>query len=137
MCYNHLYKQPESSLHSVTYIRNISSYLYFTKVFAMQARSHTLFIALIIIVSGFITKVSAQERPGKKDSITSAILNQKRFIQVVLPPDYKPGSADKYDVIYVTDGDDNTKTIADIQYFIGREGFMPKVIIVGILNIDR
>ena len=103
----------------------------------MRARSHILFIALIIIVGGFLNKVAAQDRPGKKDSITSTILNQKRYIQVVLPPDYKPGSADKYDVIYVTDGDDNTKTIADIQYFITREGFMPKVIIVGILNIDR
>ena len=81
--------------------------------------------------------VSAQNLPGKKDSINSAVLGQKRFIQVVLPPTYKPGSADKYDVIYVTDGDDNTKTMADVQAFVSREGFMPQVIIVGVLNIDR
>ncbi|HVS91298.1 MAG TPA: alpha/beta hydrolase-fold protein [Mucilaginibacter sp.] len=80
---------------------------------------------------------SAQELPGKRDSINSAALGQKRFIQVVLPPGYKPGSADKYDVIYVTDGDDNTRTMADVEAFVSREGFMPQAIIVGVLNIDR
>jgi predicted alpha/beta superfamily hydrolase len=103
----------------------------------MHKSLRVLLIGMIILPGYLFSRVSAQDRPGKKDSITSAILNQKRYIQVVLPADYKPGSADKYDVIYVTDGDDNTKTIADIQYFINREGFMPKVIIVGILNIDR
>lgn len=92
-----------------------------------------LFIALISVCSASF----AQNPPGKRDSINSTVLNQKRLIQVVLPPNYKPGSADKYDVIYVTDGDDNTKTVSDVQQFISREGFMPQVIIVGILNIDR
>jgi len=103
----------------------------------MYSKSRVLFIGLIIMLCNFFGSASAQDQPGKRDSIVSAILNQKRFIQVVLPSNYKPGSTDKYDVIYVTDGDDNTKTVADIQQFIAREGFMPQVIIVGVLNIDR
>jgi predicted alpha/beta superfamily hydrolase len=95
------------------------------------------FIAATIVLCCLVNLVSAQDLPGKKDSINSVALGQKRFIQIVLPPGYKPGSTDKYDVIYVTDGDDNTKTMADVQAFVSREGFMPKVIIVGVLNIDR
>ena len=103
----------------------------------MHTRSRILFTVLIIMLGSFFYSASAQDQPGKRDSIISTILGQKRFIQVVLPSNYKPGSADKYDVVYVLDGDDNTKTVADVQQFITREGFMPQVIIVGVLNIDR
>ncbi|HJP64139.1 MAG TPA: alpha/beta hydrolase-fold protein [Mucilaginibacter sp.] len=103
----------------------------------MKHKPAIFFSATIAILCLFFGTASAQDIPGKKDSVNSTILSQKRFIQVVLPTDYKPGSADKYDVIYVLDGDDNTKTMADVHQFITREGFMPKVIIVGVLNIDR
>jgi predicted alpha/beta superfamily hydrolase len=56
---------------------------------------------------------------------------------VVLPEKYKAGSNDKYDVLYVLDGEGNTRTAADVQYFIENEGYMPPVIIVGIINVDR
>ncbi|HTI59112.1 alpha/beta hydrolase-fold protein [Mucilaginibacter sp.] len=103
----------------------------------MKHKPAIFFSATIAVLCIFFGPASAQDIPGKKDSVNSSVLGQKRFIQVVLPVNYKPGSADKYDVIYVTDGDDNTKTVADIQQFITREGFMPQVIIVGVLNIDR
>ncbi len=59
------------------------------------------------------------------------------FIQIVLPAGYKPGSTDKYDVIYVLDGDGNTGLVDNIAQFINGEGFMPPVIVVGVLNTDR
>lgn len=81
--------------------------------------STRLFLALAITIIGYLPATSfAQEQPGKKDSIVSTILNEKRFIQVVLPAKYKPGSADKYDVLYVLDGDSNTKLAADMQRFM-------------------
>jgi len=98
-----------------------------------------IFISAIaaLIFSFFGTVSAQQEQPGKKDSVNSSILGQMRYIKVVLPPDYNPASKTKYDVIYVLDGDGNTKTMADIQQFIKGENFMPQVIIVGVLNIDR
>ncbi len=85
----------------------------------------------------FCNVASAQALPGSKDSVNSVILNQKRFMQVVLPANYKPGSTGKYDVIYVLDGDGNTALVNTIAQFINGEGFMPPVIVVGVLNIDR
>ena len=81
--------------------------------------------------------VGAQPSLIKKDSLHSAILNQQRSIQVILPENYKAELAEKYDVIYVLDGEGNTPLVSYIAQFIHHEGFMPPAIIVGISNIDR
>ncbi|QEM06911.1 hypothetical protein DIU31_026645 [Mucilaginibacter rubeus] len=90
-------------------------------------------IALIFSLSG---RAAAQDLPGKRDSINSVILNEKRVIQVILPDGYKAGSATKYDVLYIID-DWNIKLGRDIQHFIFDEHTMPPMIIVGVLNVDR
>ncbi|MFC0518099.1 alpha/beta hydrolase-fold protein [Mucilaginibacter angelicae] len=75
---------------------------------------------------------------GLPDSLHSSILDQERQFKVILPPGYKPGSAEKYDVMYVLDGSDwNTGTIAQIQHFVEDQGFMPPTIIVSIIEPDR
>ena len=79
----------------------------------------------------------AQNLPGKKDSLQSDILKEMRYFQVVLPGNYDPSSPEKYDVIYVLDGEGNTKLVESIQQFINGEGFMPHTMIVGIFNTDR
>jgi len=79
----------------------------------------------------------AQGLPGVKDSLNSAILKQERIFQVIVPPDYKPESADKYDVLYILDGEGNTQLAHDVSQFIAGENFMPHTIIVGVFNIDR
>jgi predicted alpha/beta superfamily hydrolase len=79
----------------------------------------------------------AQEMPGKRDSINSTILKEKRCFQVVLPAGYKPESGKKYDVIYVLDGDWNTKLLSEVEQLLGDEGRIPHSIIIGILNTDR
>ncbi len=92
---------------------------------------------LTTAITGLFGRAVAQDLPGKRDSLTSAILKEKRIIQVVLPAKYKPGSADKYDVLYVLDGDWNTKLMSQVQQFIEGEAGMPPIIIVGVLNTDR
>ena len=95
-----------------------------------------LFVLLGILGAfGFAGTSLAQGLPGKKDSIHSTILNQERFIQVVLPQKYD--TAKKYDVLYVLDGDGNTKLAMDAQRFLEDEAYVPPIIIVGVLNIDR
>jgi predicted alpha/beta superfamily hydrolase len=75
---------------------------------------------------------------SKLDSIQSAVLDQKRFIEVFVPQSYQPGSTDKYDVLYVLDGGNwNTGLINYIQHFAEGEGYMPPTIVVSIMGIDR
>ena len=102
----------------------------------MNGKRLFLLLQVICFFSLFST-IAAQDLPGKRDSINSAILGQKRIVQVVLPEKYRPGSTEKYDVLYVLDGDGNTKLAMDMQRFIEDEGYMPQTIIVGVLNIDR
>jgi predicted alpha/beta superfamily hydrolase len=86
----------------------------------------------LIFVAGW-----AQDLPGKKDSLPSAILKETRSFQVVLPSIYDPTTGGKYDVIYVLDGEGNTRLMGDIEKFVNDEGFMPQTIIVGVFNTDR
>ena len=103
----------------------------------MYKRFLIYLISAIIILSNLFVTAHAQGLPGKRDSLNSTILKEKRFIQVVLPENYKPGSASKYDVLYVLDGEGNTKLASEVQHFIQGEAYMPPIIIVGILNTDR
>jgi len=96
----------------------------------------TLALLVTLAFSLLHHRAAAQDLPGKRDSITSAVLKEKRIIQVVLPRNYKPGSKEKYDVLYVLD-DGNTRTINNVQQFIEDEAYMPPTIIVGVLNTDR
>src|SRR5258708_5043184 len=94
-------------------------------------------ICLSLVLSLSFVKLVAQDLPGKKDSIYSDILKEKRFIQIILPEKYKPGSTEKYDVLYVTDGDWNTKVASQVADFLEDEAAIPPIIIVGVLNTDR
>jgi len=96
-----------------------------------------LFLTLAILLTfNLLSSANAQDIPGKRDSINSAVLNEKRILQVILPDDYKAGSTTKYDVLYIID-DWNIKLGRDIQHFIFDEHTMPPMIIVGLLNTDR
>ena len=79
----------------------------------------------------------AQEIPGKRDSIYSRILKEKRYIQVVLPPGHTTAPGKKYDVIYVLDGDSNTKLVSEMEQLLAEEGRIPQCILVGVLNTNR
>lgn len=103
----------------------------------MKNKVTRLLILLLIIVCSLFEAINAQDLPGKRDSINSTILKEKRIIQIVLPENYKPGSADKYDVLYVLDGEGNTKLADDIARFLNGESYMPPTIIVGVINTDR
>ena len=69
------------------------------------------------------------------DSIYSDILKENRTIEVVLPTNFK--ESNKYDVLYVLDGEGNTGITRTIEEWIRENGFMPEPIIVGVYNTDR
>ena len=91
-------------------------------------------IALLIYTSGL---TYAQDLPGKRDSIYSEALKEKRIIQVLLPKEYKSEPNSKYDVAYLLDGEDNITLLAQIQQFAQKEKQVPPLIIVAICNTNR
>src|SRR5688572_28695251 len=94
----------------------------------------TCFFLLALIA---LQNVLAQDMPGFRDSVYSTVLKEKRFLQIQLPADYKPGSTEKYDVIYVLDGEWNIGKMSYIQGFVREAGFMPQCITVAIINVNR
>lgn len=91
----------------------------------------------IAIIFLQLMNAAAQGLPGKRDSLYSEILKENRIIQVLLPEDYKPGSKNKYDVVYLLDGNDNIKLLSQIQQFAEQEKYIPSFIMVGVFNTDR
>lgn len=102
----------------------------------MKNKLYLFLTAVIWLMLNPFSKAEAQDMPGKRDSLTSAVLNEKRVFQVILPDNYKAGDTTKYDVLYIID-DWNIKLGRDIQRFIENEHTMPPMIIVGVLNTDR
>jgi predicted alpha/beta superfamily hydrolase len=94
-------------------------------------------LILLLALCIFEGRLLAQQIPGSRDSLTSTVLKEKRYLQVVLPPNYNDEPKGKFDVIYVLDGDWNTKLMSDVEEVLGRDGRIPRNIIVGILNTDR
>jgi len=102
------------------------------------------FVILLMIISAKLNLVKAQDTVwrvfdvGRLDSLNSDVLKEKRLFQVFVPQNYKPGSADKYDVMYVLDGGNwNTGLITKVQRFLEGESYMPPTIIVSVMGIDR
>lgn len=83
------------------------------------------------------TNAIAQNLPGKRDALYSNILKEERVIQVLLPEGYQPGSSEKYDVLYILDGDSNLKFISDIQQFAQNNAYMPPIMMVAVFNTNR
>lgn len=93
-----------------------------------------LFVVPLLAVGA---NAASQDLPGKRESLHSAFLKEERQFQVLLPKDYQPGSAAKYDVLYILDGDSNLKATSAIQQFAEDEKYVPSVIMVAVFNTNR
>lgn len=78
---------------------------------------------------------------GVVDTVHSAILQEKRVLNIYLPPDYHPDSAARYPVIYLLDGsaDEDFIHIAGLVQFCNFPwvNTLPPSIVVGIANTQR
>ncbi len=90
-----------------------------------------ILIVLIFVSSAYLT-ASAQV---SLDSVYSQTLKENRHLHIRLPENYKAGSTEKYDVLYLLDGDWNIDLIGGIQKYLHQWEFTPNLIIVGIDNI--
>jgi predicted alpha/beta superfamily hydrolase len=89
---------------------------------------------ILILFSQFFCAAYAQDQGAISDSIYSNVLKEERSIKVLLPESYKPGSADKYEVIYVTDGEWSMNPFSFVYKWAQDEKFVPPAIIVAVPN---
>ncbi len=97
-----------------------------------------LLVAAGILLNTAIAQDTVQNvtSKGKLDSLQSSALHQKRYFEVFLPANAKPG--EQFDVLYVLDGGNwNTGLINRTHAFIESEGYMPPTIVVSVMGIDR
>jgi len=101
-----------------------------------RALRHLPWLFLLLVMGG---RANAQAIGSPDQAIEhklhSAILGEERTIHVYLPAGYKAGSADKYDVIYVLDGEMLARFFPPVRAFAEENDLVPPLIIVGIDNL--
>jgi predicted alpha/beta superfamily hydrolase len=94
-------------------------------------------ISILLVLSLISLTVSSQDGyTVKKDSVQSDVLKQNRKISIYLPEGYDASDA-KFPVLYVLDADGRDQHTVPTARFLFVNNKMPKVIIVGVFNIDR
>ena len=73
---------------------------------------------------------------GETVKIQSKILGEERTILISTPANYAR-STERYPVLYMTDGDAHLTHTRGTVDFLSRNGLMPDLIIVGVVNTDR
>ncbi len=96
----------------------------------------TRFIILFLLFMPFLYASAQDGYTVKNDSLNSEILKQNRKFSIFLPEGYDKNDA-KFPVIYVLDATDRDQHIVPTARFLFLNNKMPKVIIVGVYNIDR
>jgi predicted alpha/beta superfamily hydrolase len=98
-----------------------------------------LLVLALLISSEVYCVLFAQERHTISDSIYSNILKEQRSIKVLLPETYKPGSNDKYEVIFITDGEWAMDPFSFVYKWAQDENYVPPAILIAIPNryIDK
>ncbi len=94
------------------------------------------FLIRLFALAAILAACSAQAEllPAKADSFDSSVLGQKRTIEVYLPQESAKDATQRYETIYVLDGDWNAKIVVDVVTFMRQVGFMPPVIVVSVPN---
>ncbi|MDR3679113.1 MAG: alpha/beta hydrolase-fold protein [Flavipsychrobacter sp.] len=100
----------------------------------------TLLVCLLLSANPLQAQIKAYQTPfilGHTDTISSAILGERRALNIYLPDGYVKDSS--YPVIYLLDGSANEDFVhvVGIVQFLTMIEAMPKSIIVGIANVDR
>jgi predicted alpha/beta superfamily hydrolase len=78
---------------------------------------------------------SAQQQMLTRHTIQSSILGEKREIVVYVPHGYSDGRS-AFPVVYLTDGD-RIVHLAPTADFLVKNGRIPEMILVGVMNTDR
>ena len=89
-------------------------------------------IVFLFSVTAFVS--SAQNRVEIIDTIYSEILKENRALLISLPAGYDADSTEKYEVIYILDGEWNAGVFSFIYGFAMGDKFVPPAILVSLPN---
>lgn len=92
------------------------------------------FLIIVMGVAATLNTISAQESVIINDSIFSKILNEQRKIKICLPHEHKSGSDEKFDVVYLLDGETHCDIFSFVYKFARQEKLLPPLILVSIPN---
>lgn len=96
-------------------------------------------LACLLLVVATPMAAAAAETPiaiGETVRIASKVLGEERTILVATPEGYARGQG-RYPVFYLTDGEVHFQEACATADFLRRNGFMPPVLVVGVVNTDR
>ena len=79
---------------------------------------------------------AAAQNAEDRLAIESKIMGEARTVVVRVPASY-PNNDRRYPVLYLTDGDGHIGHTAATAAYLAREGRMPEVILVAVVNTDR
>lgn len=95
-------------------------------------------LALAVLVLPHDVRGQAPQQNGNPTRviIKSEVLGEDRLVLVRTPPGYDRGG-DRFPVLYMTDGDAHLGHTISTVSFLARNGRMPEMIVVAIVNTDR
>ena len=90
-----------------------------------------------IIYFLFLTNPANGQNPNiRHDSLYSQVLKEQRNVEIIFPKKYIPNATDKFDVLYVLDGEWNTSLVEKLYEFQEYARFIPtNMIIVNVPNL--
>ena len=100
-------------------------------------------LLLLLSITVFISTYSQEKQfiLGAIRELHSSILNEKRILNIYLPPGYNPADTIHYPVIYLLDGsaDEDFIHISGLVQYANFPwvNLLPPTIVVGIANVDR
>ncbi|MEJ2627223.1 MAG: alpha/beta hydrolase-fold protein, partial [bacterium] len=94
-----------------------------------------MIVLAVLLVCQFFGFAVAQEFSTIRDSIYYEAQKEQRMLEIILPQNYNPESKEKYEVIYILDGEWNISLVPYIHDFARNEGFIPPAIFVGLPNV--
>ncbi|OTG88286.1 hypothetical protein B9T31_01840 [Acinetobacter sp. ANC 4558] len=101
----------------------------------------SLWLAFGLITVQISTYTLAQSpiNIGEMHNISSSVLDEKREIQIYLPPSYEKYANQHYPVIYLLDGESNFHYLTGFVEKLSKSPYpaIPEMIVVGIVNTDR
>jgi predicted alpha/beta superfamily hydrolase len=98
----------------------------------MTTRLFTLVFASFVWLA--YASAHAELSAPQHATLHSAILKQERAIDVYLPKDHEKNAAQRFETLYVLDGDWNAKIVVETVDFLQSVGFVPPIIVVSVPN---
>jgi predicted alpha/beta superfamily hydrolase len=119
--------------------RSVEIDLFSTAIGSKGRTMHTgslrvrLFVSCVFLVAW--SSAQAQLLTPKQESVYSNALKQNRSIEVYLPKEFEKEPTQRYETLYVLDGDWNTPIVVNVVTFMRQVGFIAPVIVVSVPNV--